>query len=187
LGLARGMDSVRLHQAIFQGNAIQGEGHQESALLPGQFTVDAVKTLAVFLTVIRRYPDTHQHHAGPGLGAEIDYAFKIPANHRKRECTQTIIASEFYHHHLGSVYLKRSRESVQASSGSFAAHTGVHYRVPVPLVSELLLKQMDPALVQVNVVPGAQTVPQDQYAGICLNRVRNENDDPEDLKFGKHE
>lgn len=174
------MNAIGLHHARGQGDALQYETCREHVVRLAQILENPVEAFAVLGTVVWRNPDPAQDYAGTRCRTYLNDFFQIFTDMKDRNAPQAVIASQFHYHQRWLVQLQGAGQAIECTASSFSRYAGIHHRVFVPLPLQALLQQLDPALRQLHVVAGAETVAQHQdtraVAGPCNGRGKDEQE-----------
>src|SRR5688572_20293299 len=152
------MYAVGLHQFTLEGHLVEQERKKCHRVLGREPGEHVAELLAVTRAVVRWYEHADQQHAGLRVARQFDDAREILATGIERQPAQPVVATELDDHDGGLVGLERAWQPGESALRGFAAHAGVDHAVSVPFGGEPLREQVYPALLNLDAIPGAQTV-----------------------------
>ena len=119
---------------------------------------DVFELLGIALPVVWRNTYAEQDHGRTGGFANTDDRVEIALDAARRKAAQAIVAAEFEDNQRRIERLDGAGDPRRPAFGRFAANTGVHHAMFVPLFLQTILQQRCPGLVNINPESGTEAV-----------------------------
>src|SRR5690606_34465535 len=148
--------AVVLHQLLVQRHPVHEKLDPGHVQLVRQLPVYIFEGLSIARPVVRRDANAEQDDIGAARPRRLDDRAQVRFDALRGETPQPVVATEFQHHELGLEARERIADAGRAALRGLAADAGVYDPMFVPFVSEALLQQSRPRLVNVYTVARAQ-------------------------------